>query len=899
MYVATCWFGVLVLTEHFVAIGGLPDRLRVGALFEPEHDGQRQAFDWAVEKINLRTGILGQTLVLPDSQQVQPQDSFGAQRKVCRMVQHGVAAIFGPVSSLSAAHVQSMCTAFEIPHLQWHWDPRDSRDYYSISLYPHYLTLGQAYRDMVRHWHWDKFALLYEDNEGLTRLQEVLKAPEMGEARITIRKLQTIDNDYVNLFKELKENAHYRIVIDCHVSRVKQILHAALRVQMLSVYYHFFFTTLDLGLVDLEDYKHDGANITSLRLINPDRPEVIDVRRNWIYEASRSGDSPLKGYSEIQTETALAYDAVHLFARALHELSQTQDVTTSVLSCEKSQSWAHGNSLLNFMKITVFDGLSGPVKYVNGERKDFTLDVMELTVHGLRKTGHWDRFIGINITKDYSERLKDTTAALANRTLDVIVVLEKPYVVEYTNPDGSKYYRGFCIDLLDAIAKRRGFNYTVRVIAREMGGYGKSNNGLWNGIVRELMDRKADIGLGGMSITHDREKVIDFTKPFITLGITILYKKPTPKSPELFSFLSPLSVEVWVYMIAAYLCVSFMLFVIARFSPYEWCNPHPCNEDSDIVENQFTILNSLWFTIGSLMQQGCEIAPRAISTRMVAGIWWFFTLIMISSYTANLAAFLTVERMVKDIESAEDLAKQSKIKYGTLYGGSTMAFFQNSKIETFKRMWNAMNTSEESVFPKNGEEGVRRVKAGGYAYLSESTSVEYVVERNCDLEQIGGLLDSKGYGIATPEDSQYRDLMSETILKLQEDQFIHEIHRKWWKEELGGGKCVHDVSGGSTGKANDLGVDNVGGVFVVLIAGVGAGFIISLCEFIWKARKNAKKDEQTLCSEMAEEFRFAVRCFGSKKPNKKRDKEITDNGLQFMPLTGFAQNSLGGKEVYA
>ena len=62
-----------------------------------------------------------------------------------------------------------------------------------------------------------------------------------------------------------------------------------------------------------------------------------------------------------------------------------------------------------------------------------------------------------------------------------------------------------------------------------------------------------------------------------------------------------------------------------------------------------------------------------------------------------------------------------------------------------------MNTSDESVFPKNGEEGVRRVKAGGYAYLAESTSVEYVVERNCDLEQIGGLLDSKGYGIATPE----------------------------------------------------------------------------------------------------------------------------------------------------
>ena len=43
---------------------------------------------------------------------------------------------------------------------------------------------------------------------------------------------------------------------------------------------------------------------------------------------------------------------------------------------------------------------------------------------------------------------------------------------------------------------------------------------------------------------------------------------------------------------------------------------------------------------------------------MIAALWWFFTLIMISSYTANLAAFLTVERMESPIESAEDLARQ-------------------------------------------------------------------------------------------------------------------------------------------------------------------------------------------------------------------------------------------------
>lgn len=53
-------------------------------------------------------------------------------------------------------------------------------------------------------------------------------------------------------------------------------------------------------------------------------------------------------------------------------------------------------------------------------------------------------------------------------------------------------------------------------------------------------------------------------------------------------------------------------------------------------------------------------------------MWWFFALIMLSSYTANLAAFLTKEQMDVSIESADDLAKQSKIKYGAVLGGKTI-----------------------------------------------------------------------------------------------------------------------------------------------------------------------------------------------------------------------------------
>ena len=74
--------------------------------------------------------------------------------------------------------------------------------------------------------------------------------------------------------------------------------------------------------------------------------------------------------------------------------------------------------------------------------------------------------------------------------------------------------------------------------------------------------------------------------------------------------MNPLAVEIWLYVMAAYVLVSFTMFVMARFSPYEWNNPHPCNIESDVVENQFSVSNSFWFITGTLLRQGSGLNPK-------------------------------------------------------------------------------------------------------------------------------------------------------------------------------------------------------------------------------------------------------------------------------------------------
>ena len=117
----------------------------------------------------------------------------------------------------------------------------------------------------------------------------------------------------------------------------------------------------------------------------------------------------------------------------------------------------------------------------------------------------------------------------------------------------------------------------------------------------KLLIQNADLAVAPMTINYARESVIDFTKPFMNLGIGILFKLPKNMPVRLFSFMSPLAVDIWLYVLAAYVLVSSCMFIVARFSPYEWQNPHPCVSESDVMENQFSLgnryaylLNSVW-----------------------------------------------------------------------------------------------------------------------------------------------------------------------------------------------------------------------------------------------------------------------------------------------------------------
>ena len=119
------------------------------------------------------------------------------------------------------------------------------------------------------------------------------------------------------------------------------------------------------------------------------------------------------------------------------------------------------------------------------------------------------------------------------------------------DPTAPKGFKGYCIDLLNEIAKIVKFDYEIKEV--EDGKFGNMDDrGEWNGIVRKLIDKQADIGLGSMSVMAERETVIDFTVPYYDLvGIAIMMQLAQAPS-SLFKFLTVLETNVWLCILAAY-----------------------------------------------------------------------------------------------------------------------------------------------------------------------------------------------------------------------------------------------------------------------------------------------------------------------------------------------------------
>ncbi|NXY80124.1 NMD3B protein, partial [Glareola pratincola] len=205
---------------------------------------------------------------------------------------------------------------------------------------------------------------------------------------------------------------------------------------------------------------------------------------------------------------------------------------------------------------------------------------------------------------------------------------------------------GYCIDLLEKLAEDMPFDFELYIVGD--GKYGAWKNGRWTGLVGDLLSGAAHMAVTSFSINSARSKVIDFTSPFFSTSLGILVRTKDTASP-IGAFMWPLHWTMWVGVFVA-------LHMTALFlTLYEWKSPYGMTPHGRNRMKIFSYSSALNLCYAILFGRTVSSkTPKCCTGRFLMNLWAIFCLLVLSSYTANLAAVMVGDKTFEELSGIHD-----------------------------------------------------------------------------------------------------------------------------------------------------------------------------------------------------------------------------------------------------
>uniref|UniRef100_A0A8D2L3K7 Glutamate receptor n=1 Tax=Varanus komodoensis TaxID=61221 RepID=A0A8D2L3K7_VARKO len=378
---------------------------------------------------------------------------------------------------------------------------------------------------------------------------------------------------------------------------------------------------------------------------------------------------------------------------------------------------------------------------------------------------------------------------------------------------------GYCIDLLEKLAEDLSFDFDLYIVGD--GKYGAWKNGRWTGLVGDLLSGTAHMAVTSFSINSARSQVIDFTSPFFSTSLGILVRVRDTASP-IGAFMWPLHWTMWVGIFVA-------LHLMALFlTLYEWKSPYGMTPHGRNRMKIFSYSSALNLCYAILFGRTVSSkTPKCWTGRFLMNLWAIFCLLVLSSYTANLAAVMVGEKTFEELSGIHDpkLHHPSQgFRFGTVWESSAEEYIKKS----FPDMHEYMRRHSVPTTPA----GVAILKTNPpklNAFIMDKSLLDYEVsiDSDCKLLTVGKPFAIEGYGIGLPQNSPLTSNISEFISRYKSAGFMDLLHDKWYKM-VPCGKRVFAVT-----ETLQMGIYHFSGLFVLLCIGLCGSLLTSLGEHIF------------------------------------------------------------------
>jgi ABC-type amino acid transport substrate-binding protein len=316
-----------------------------------------------------------------------------------------------------------------------------------------------------------------------------------------------------------------------------------------------------------------------------------------------------------------------------------------------------------------------------------------------------------------------------------------------------------------------------------------------------------DMFISDVTITATRREIADFSNAIFDNALRIVVRKKTDATIDLLSFLKPFTRNLWLLILAASAYAAFLLFL------YE-------GQANDALRHKSMTSSAAmsgWFSVGTLLGYGVDFEVRTAAGRLLTTGLYILSLILVATYTANLASNLTLLKSNNIISGIEDI-KNGKVPFSRI----------GIRVDTASEDFYLREVSHGSrnFYPLKSRQDLIDSLLSGVIDVGfmDSGVAEYLTgEIYCNLTLVGAPFDSGAYGIVIPKQWIYGEELDVNILSLQELGIFDDLKRKWFPTN----NCPATDSASIS-----MGIDTLSGLLLIF----AVISILSWFLFAWQKR---------------------------------------------------------------
>ncbi|KAL3744057.1 hypothetical protein ACJRO7_013327 [Eucalyptus globulus] len=461
---------------------------------------------------------------------------------------------------------------------------------------------------------------------------------------------------------------------------------------------------------------------------------------------------------EVNMYCLWAYDSVWALAEAAYHLGPTtymqkNDSANELAHLAAIPSRRTGSDLVHTILRGKFTGLSGKIQLKNGQlQQPLAFEIVNV-VGRVKRIRFWTQWNGITRGLNRSsQRVMPKTGKRMRIGVPIKKGFKELVGVELDPETNATIVTGLCIDVFKAAIDLLPYEVIFDFIPFPS----SVTVGYYEDLIHHVYLQQVDAAVGDITITANRSSYVDFTLPFTETGVAMIVPIKTSRSTNMWIFLQPLTVDLWLVICAFFVFTGCVVWKIEHGNNNEFKGP---------LAQQIGM--AMWYSFSTLFFAQREKLISNLS-KVVIIVWLFVVLILTSSYTANLSSMLTVHQLQSLPE-----------------GESVGIPFYSSVIQPV-----LINSSDKTSFPLLHtvedyanvlREGSRN--GGVAAIIDEIPYVKLFLSKYSAQYTMAEPLynNTNGFGFAFPKGSPLVHDISASIAKLREDGKLYMMSQNWFQ----------------------------------------------------------------------------------------------------------------------